>query len=255
MDWPGVPAWLAPCALAPFIGSFLGVLVLRLPEGKGVAWSRSRCARCGVALRPAELVPLLSYLALRGRCGACGGRIGRFHPAIEAAALAVAAMASLVFAEAAWIWVSCALGWTLLALAWIDARSFLLPDALTLPLLAGGLAMVAWTDPAALGLHALAALVGYAAFRALAWAYARLRGREGLGGGDAKLLAAGGAWLGPAALPAVVVLAALAGIAAAGALALAGRRMDAGTALPFGPALAGAIWLIWLFPDLSRLIG
>ncbi len=138
------------------------------------------------------------------------------------------------------------LGWTLLALAWIDWEHFWLPDVLTLPLLVAGL-VATWllSRPATVD-HALAALVAYAGLRGLGVLYARLRRREGIGQGDAKLLAAGGAWLGLAALPSLLLLSALLGLAAAGIARLRGRHVDAATALPFGPPLAAAIWLLWL---------
>ena len=109
-----------------------------------------------------------------------------------------------------------------------------------------GLAAALWLAPEALAAHAVGAVLGYGAFRGFAWAYRRLRGREGLGQGDAKLLAAAGAWLGWEALPAVLLLAALVGLALAGALALRRGGLDPGAPLPFGPCLALAFWLCWL---------
>jgi leader peptidase (prepilin peptidase)/N-methyltransferase len=135
----------------------------------------------------------------------------------------------------------------LLALSVCDWENTVLPDALTLPLLLFGLVANSWLWPPSITDHALAAALGYLAFRILAVLYRRLRGREGLGGGDAKLLAAAGAWLGVAALPWVVLGAAIAGIALAGGLALSGRRVTGRTILPFGPCLAIAIWLVWLY--------
>ncbi len=142
---------------------------------------------------------------------------------------------------------SCLLGWSLLALAWIDWHTLRLPDALTLPLMALGLA-AAWADSsAALASGLVGALAGYAALFGLSVIYRRLRGREGLGQGDAKLLAAGGAWLGWQALPWVVLLAALLGLAVAGLHRMRGGELTAQTALPFGPPLAAAIWIAWLY--------
>ena len=239
-------SWWMPVVAAPFVGSTLGVVVRRLPAGRPVAWSRSACEACGHTLGPLELVPILSYLALRGRCRECGSFIAPMHLAIELAAVAVAISAAAVDAGNA-VWAGCALGWTLLALAWIDASTFWLPDALTLPLLLAGLAATWWLQPWALADHALAAAIAYTLFRLVAWSYRRLRGRDGLGEGDAKLFAAGGAWLGLAGLPPVLIGAALVGLLWAGLSALRGRRQTATTALPFGPCLAAAIWLAWLY--------
>ena len=152
-----------------------------------------------------DLVPLLSFAALRGPCRHCRQPIGRFHPAIELAATAVALWAVLADPEPERVWADCGLGWTLLTLAWIDWTDLLLPDVLTLPLLLAGLALTLAWDPDALADHCLASVLAYLSFQGLAFAYRRLRGWDGLGGGDAKLVAAAGAWCGLAALPFVVL--------------------------------------------------
>ena len=244
-----MPAWLAPLLAAPFVGSFLGVLIRRLPSRQPVALARSVCSTCGHRLGPAELVPFASFLLQRGRCRACRQPIGWFHPGIEAAALAVAASALLAPDDGARLWPGCLLGWTLLALAWIDWEHFLLPDLLTLPLLLAGLGVAIARGDATEA--ALGAAFGYLGLRAVALLYRALRGRDGLGGGDAKLLAAAGAWLGAAALPGVVFWAAVFGLT----LALLRRPgpLTATLAVPFGPALALAIWLAWLWPRLVLL--
>lgn len=250
MPWPvepGTPGWALPLLVAPVVGSFLGVVIRRLPRGAPLAWGRSRCESCGTVLAARDLVPVLSYLALRGRCRSCGAAIGPFHPAVELAALAVAALAALSLGDdPPRLWLGCGLGWTLLAAAWIDAEHLLLPDRLTLPLILAGLAATAALAPEALAGHALGAALGYAAFRGLARAYRALRGQEGLGAGDAKLLAAGGAWLGWPALPDLVLLAALLGLAFAGLLALRRGGLDPAARLPFGPCLAAALWAMWV---------
>ena len=146
--------------------------------------------------------------------------------------------------DAAALWADCVLGWGLLALAWIDARTMILPDALTLPLIPAGLAATAWLDQTALVEHAIGAISGYAAFQAIAMLYRRIRGREGLGGGDAKLLAVAGAWLGLSALPWVVLLAATFGLTIAAVMRYRGHAVDATTVLPFGPFLVLAIWVV-----------
>ena len=226
---------------APFVGSVLGVLVRRLPAARPVAWARSACESCGRVLGPAELVPLLSYAALRGRCRGCGAPIGRFHPAIELAAVAVAVWA----VAASGTWFDCALGWGLLALAWIDWEHQRLPDALTLPLVALGLVASWWGEPWGLLDHAIGAVVGYVAFRLIALGYRAWRGRDGLGAGDAKLLAAAGAWVGWDRLDQVVLVGALAGIGMAVWRARS-VRPPGGTAVPFGPGLALGLMVVRL---------
>jgi leader peptidase (prepilin peptidase)/N-methyltransferase len=235
------------------IGSFLGVLILRLPAGEPVVFSRSVCHHCATLLKPADLVPLISFAWNRGRCRHCRAPIGWFHPAIELAALGVALWVTLAGASG---WIGCGLGWTLLTLAWIDWRDMLLPDMLTLPLLLAGLACSLFLEPDALLDHTLAAVLAFALLEGVALLYRRLRGIDGLGGGDAKLFAAAGAWCGLAALPAVLLGSALTGLALAAGLRLVGQRVTRETRIPFGPCIALAFWLVWLYgPDLSRLAG
>ncbi len=237
---PAPPGWMV-LLVAPVIGSFLGVVVRRLAAGRPLVLARSRCDSCGHALGARDLVPLASFAFQRGRCRHCGARIGVFYPAIELAALAVALAAFLPARSGGALWANAALGWALLAAAWIDAERYWLPDMITLPLLLAGLAVTWARMPAAIYDHAMAAALGYAAFRLLDMVYWRLRGRHGLGRGDAKLLAAAGAWVGLAALPVLVLTAGL--LALAVALPLALRRGQGGqTMLPFGPALALAFF-------------
>ena len=132
-----MPDWLLPVLASPFIGSFLGVVIQRLPAGDDLVASRSRCNACQRNLGVADLIPILSYLAARGRCRHCGTPIGRFHLWIELAALLVAVWAATLD-EGLRLWADCVLGWTLLAAAWIDARHMILPDVLTLPLVLAG---------------------------------------------------------------------------------------------------------------------
>ncbi len=238
--------WLFLLLAAPCVGSFLGLVAVRLPEGRSVLGGRSACPLCGAVLGFLDLVPILGWRLARGRCRHCGAPISWTYPAIELAALAVAVWSLAVLPG--WLaWASCALGWSLIALAAIDARHLLLPDALTLPLIPAGLAVAWLVDPAKLPDHALGAGAGFLTLGAVAVLYRRLRGREGLGLGDAKLFAAAGAWVSWEGLPSVLLL------AAAGALLwhlvatrLSGRRLE-GRELPFGPYLAAAIWLVWLY--------
>lgn len=229
--------------LAPWVGSFLGVVIERLPEGRPIVLARSTCTACGAVLRPADLVPLVSWLMRRGRCRCGAIRLGAFYPGIELAALLVAASAATVLSG--WLlWVTLGLGWTLLTLAALDLRHGWLPDRLTLALIPAGLATASLVDPAKLIDHAIGAAVGFAGFAAVAWLYRRIRARAGLGLGDAKLLAAAGAWLGWQGLPSVLLIAALAGLAMALARAVLARG-GLGAPLPFGPALAAGFWLTW----------
>lgn len=237
------PGWMA-LLVAPVIGSFLGVVVQRLPAGQSLG-GRSRCDHCGQQLTARDLVPLLSFALQRGHCRHCRAPIGWFAPAIELVALLAAAAVLLAGASGWFVWVLCGLGWALLTAAWIDAQHLVLPDVITLPLLLAGLAVTWVRAPYAIYDHALAAAFGYAAFRGLDWVYARLRGRHGLGAGDAKLLAAGGAWAGLAALPGIVLGAGLLGLAVALPLALR-QGSDGRTMIPFGPALAVAVFAVML---------
>lgn len=241
----GEPAVWSLTVLAPVVGSFLGVIVGRLPDGLPIAWVRSRCDICGAQLRAADLVPIFSWLAAKGRCRYCGHAVSWFYPGIELASLAVAVMAVSIDGGHA-IWLNCILGWWLLTLAWIDLRCWLLPDVLTLPLVIAGLAAAVVFDPDQLVDRAIGAAVGYLVLLGVAMLYRLLRGREGLGRGDAKLLAGSGAWLGASALPQVIFLAAALALIGAACLRFAGRRLDAQTALPFGPFLALATWALWL---------
>jgi len=245
----GLEGW-SLLAAAPVIGSFLGVVVRRLPDGGAIVWSRSRCEACGVVLAPRDLVPLISWLAARGRCRRCGHRLGWFYPGIEMVALLIAVIALGVDGTPR-AWLDCLFGWWLLALGWIDLRRWVLPDSLTLPLIFAGLLAAKLFDPDALFDRALAAAFGYLVLRMIAAAYRAARGLEGLGRGDAKLLGAGGAWVGMSAVPQVILGAALLAIVTVGALRLFGIRLHARSAVPFGPFLALAIWVVWLYGPVS----
>ena len=231
--------------VAPVVGSFLGVVVDRLPARRSIVFGRSACDCCGETLTARDLVPLVSYLARRGWCSCGRARLSWFHPGIELAALAVALSAATVLSG--WLlWASLGLGWALLTLAAIDSREFVLPDVIVLPLIPAGLLVAGAMEPALVAGHALGAVAGFAAFAAIAGIYRRARGREGLGLGDAKLLAAAGAWLGWQALPSVVVIAAASGLALALATALGGSKLAWTSRIAFGPHLALAFWLVWL---------
>jgi leader peptidase (prepilin peptidase)/N-methyltransferase len=243
LEWPAcLPLLLA----APFVGSVLGVLIMRLPEQRPWALARSCCAAFGTEPAARDLVPLSSFVLQRGRCRRCGDPIGWFHPAVELAAFGIAVWAVLATGKPADIWASYLLGWTLLALAWIDARWMALPDALTLPLLLAGLGITWLREPDIVFWHAPGAAAGYLALRGVAVAYRALREHDGIGTGDGKLLAAAAAWLGPTPLPGVMSLAAIGGPVMAGPLAVRGRQPRMITALLFGRYLAAAFWPPWL---------
>lgn len=236
--------------VAPFIGSFISVLVIRLPAGEGVVFGRSACPACGHKLSVADLVPVLSWLFLRGKCRYCGAPIPLLYPELEAAAT-LTALWAVVAVPQDMVWPTCFLGWSLLALAVIDFRSYVLPDAVMLPLIPAGLAVAWWIDPARLPHHAIGAAVGYAVFAIIALAYRWLRGREGLGAGDAKLLAAAGAWVSWEGLSSVVLFGALFGLAYAVVKSLTGTRLTATYRISFGTYLAAATWIVWLFGPLT----
>jgi len=240
----GALGWAA-LAAAPFVGSFLGVVVRRLPDGRPIGWVRSRCEYCQAVLRLRDLVPFYSWLAAGGRCRYCGQPLGWFYPGIELFAFAIA-IAAVAADSGERTWLDCVFGWWLLALGWIDVRRWLLPDTLTLPLVIAGLAAAVAFDPEQLTDRALGAVLGYLSLRVVALLYRVLRGYEGLGHGDAKLLAASGAWVGVMALPQVVLGAAVSALLTAACLRLAGVRLGRRSALPFGPFLAFTTWLIWL---------
>lgn len=237
--------WVVPVMLAPFVGSFLAVLIRRMPQGRPVVWGRSACEACGVPLRAWDMVPLASHAWLRGQCRDCGARIAAQHWQVELAAVSVAGWAVSVDA-APRAWLDCGLGWTLLALAWIDWKVLRLPDALTLPLVPAGLGAALWLQPTEVMDHAVAAALGYGAFRLLALAYRWLRGRDGLGEGDAKLMAALGAWDGLERLSWVLLGGACGGLLLALWWRGRGQAVEAGTAIPFGPCLALAGWVVWM---------
>jgi leader peptidase (prepilin peptidase)/N-methyltransferase len=169
---------------------------------------------------------------------------------MELAALGVAVWAASLFSGLAF-WAGCLLGWTLIALAATDLKYFLLPDFLTLPLVAAGLLASAGLDRDSFSDSALGAVLGYAFVRLLRFAYRSIRGREGMGLGDAKLLAAAGAWVSWQGLPSVLVLASLLGLAGVLAQRWRGRRIDPAQHVPFGAFLGAGLWLVWLYGPLA----
>jgi leader peptidase (prepilin peptidase)/N-methyltransferase len=227
--------------LGAILGSFIATLALRWPKGEGLG-GRSHCDACGRTLRAAELVPLLSRLWLRGKCRDCGAAIEPFHGRVEATAAGIGAAAVFVMPGlVGWIWAL--MGWMLLPLMLLDARHFWLPDRLVMPLAVMGLLMAGPLTGASLDQRFIGAVVGGLTLLAVMSAYRKLRGVDGMGGGDPKLMAALGAWLGWQALPLALLLASAAGII----WALLSHKKEDGAlaerAIPFGVFLGAGGWL------------
>lgn len=234
------------------IGSFLNVVIHRGPSLFGLVEGEPRgdlvappsyCPACRTPIPAAGLIPLLSFIRQGGRCTACAAPIPLRYPVVEALG-GLVALASL----AACGWTPAALavsifGFALIALAFIDLETGYLPDAITLPLVALGLLVNALGLLATIKDAVIGAFLGYAVFRGVGFLFERLRGKEGLGQGDAKLLAAIGAWSGFLALPFVVLI----GSAATLAIALGSRGRKSDAPIPFGPGLCAAAFLVVLF--------
>lgn len=232
-------------ALGAIVGSFLGAILTRWPRGETVLSGRSRCDDCGKTLRAIELIPLLSWLLLRGRCARCHAAIDSRQFAMEAAAAMIGATAMLIAPDWQGL-IAAILGWWLLVIAALDVEHHWLPDRLTLPLIPAGF-MLAAVDvgPPAID-RAIGAVAGFAVLAAIALLYRRLRRRAGLGGGDPKLLAGIGAWLGWHALPLVLLGAGIVGLASLALRRLRGERIAATDRLPLGALMALAAWPLWL---------
>ncbi|CAD5374143.1 Leader peptidase / N-methyltransferase [Rubrivivax sp. A210] len=210
----------------------------------------SRCPSCGHAIRWYENIPLLSWLVLRGRCSACAAPIPVRYPLVEVGTAALfGAVAWRVGAQpTALLW--CAAAAALLALALIDWDTTLLPDSMTLPLLWAGLcaAALGWLAPLSLAQSLAGAVVGYLSLWSVYWFFKLATGKEGMGYGDFKLLAALGAWLGWQAILPIVLMASVIGAVVGLAMKAAGALRE-GRYVPFGPFLAGgglAVLLIGL---------
>jgi leader peptidase (prepilin peptidase)/N-methyltransferase len=266
---------LSPLVLAVVglcIGSFLNVVIHRLPLMLERGWKldsaemlgvtvetpaeitlsspRSRCPSCGHAIAWHENIPLFSYLRLGGKCSACKTRISPRYPIVEV-------MTALLFAATAWrfgaqpttlLW--CGFVATLVALAGIDWDTTLLPDNLTLPLLWAGLvaAALGWTIPLTSALWG--AVAGYLSLWSVYWIFKKATGKEGMGYGDFKLLAALGAWLGVSMILPIVLAASVLGAIVGIAMKLSGALRE-GRYVPFGPFLAGAgIVVMFAGPEL-----
>ena len=262
--------------LGLLVGSFINVIVYRLPimlerawqsselpnelptEAFNLAVPRSHCPSCAQQLSASENVPVVSFLFLRGRCRHCKSRISARYPLVEIAASVASILVAMTFGFTASTLAFLAFAWFLLALSLIDLDHHLLPDDLTLPLLWLGLLVSAFN----LGLPGVSlfdavigAAAGYITLWSLFWAFLLVTGKEGLGYGDFKLLAALGAWLGWQAILPVLLLASLAGAVIGLILIVFGGR-ERSAPLPFGPflAAAGFVMLIW-GPQVLALYG
>ncbi len=238
-------ALAAICALAGLIfGSFANVLVHRLPRGQSIVRPGSRCPACGHALSWFENIPVLSWLALGGRCRSCRARIPVRYPLMELGLGLLWGYLGWRFGWRPELAMALTLSFLLWTLTWIDLETTLLPDALTLPGVALGLAFAWWLGDWRASL--IGAVAGYGIFWLVARVFLLLTGREGMGYGDFKLLAMLGAFLGWQALPFVIFLASVSG-AIIGGLWLWLTRESARAPIPFGPflAAAGMVWMLW----------
>ena len=252
------------------VGSFLNVVIHRLPKMLERGWKeqcaelagespvdapaynllvpRSQCPACGHRIGALENIPVVSYLVLRGHCRACRAPISARYPIVELLAAILTVVAIVRFGVTPTGLAACVFLWMLLALTLIDFDTQLLPDNLTLPLLwAGLLANVLGAAPVAnLRDAVIGAIAGYLTLWIIYWLFKLIRGKEGMGYGDFKLLAALGAWLGWQMLPLIVLLSSVVG-AAIGIMLIVFKGREHGVPLAFGPylAIAGVIALFF----------
>ena len=266
---PAVLPWVA-LALGLCIGSFLNVVIHRLPKMMEREWRaecaalagrepskeapynlvvpRSCCHACGHAITALENIPLVSYLALRGKCSACGARIGIKYPVVELLAGLAAAYSAWRFGPSLAALGAALFVWFTIALAFIDQETGFLPDALTLFLVWIGLVLNVAGVFVPLPEAVIGAAAGYLSLWLVYWGYKLLTGKEGMGYGDFKMNAAVGAFLGWKMLPLVILLSSLVGLAFGALQMFAARgRWDAGFRFHFGPylAIAGVVALYW----------
>ena len=278
---PAVLPWVA-LAFGLCIGSFLNVVIHRLPRMMERDWRaqcaelamstgephggspvpappaketqgrynllvpRSACPSCGHQIKALENIPLLSWFALRGKCSACGARITARYPVVELLAGVIAAYAAWRYGPSLAALGAMGFGWSLLALTVIDLDTQLLPDDITLPLLWAGLLLNLGGTFAPLAAAVVGAIAGYLALWSVYWAFKLATGKEGMGYGDFKLLAAIGAWLGWQKLPMVILFSSVVG-AAVGIGLMIFARHGREKPIPFGPylAAAGLIAMLW----------
>ncbi|AHV37674.1 methyltransferase [Aeromonas hydrophila YL17] len=254
------------------IGSFLNVVIHRLPIMLEREWQaeylsyfnpetqlqqeerynlmvpRSACPHCGHAITAMENIPLLSWLWLKGRCRECQAPISARYPLVELLTALLSLVVAATFPPSWGLLAALLLTWVLVALTFIDLDKMLLPDQLTLPLLWGGLLFNLAGGFVPLADAVIGAMAGYLVLWSLYWAFKLLTGKEGMGYGDFKLLAALGAWLGWQALPIVLLLSSLVGAIIGISLILL-RNHHQNKPIPFGPYLAIAGWIALLWGD------
>lgn len=275
---PADPAFAWSAALLGLVvGSFLNVVIHRLPRMMQAQWAaqaaeiegrtpapaprynlwtpRSACPACAAPIAAGNNIPILSYLLLRGRCANCGARISPRYPVVEALTGALSFWAAWHFGWGLAGAAALVLVWFLIALSFIDLDTSLLPDSMTLPLLWLGLLLNVRGTFVPLADAVIGASAGYLALWLVYWAFKLATGREGMGYGDFKLLAALGAWMGWQLLLPIVLLSSLAGaLAGIGLIVLArhGRHVP----IPFGPYLAVAGFVALLHGhEVLRLLG
>ncbi|MEO1080534.1 MAG: A24 family peptidase [Pseudomonadota bacterium] len=254
------------------IGSFLNVVILRVPRMLQRDWERdcrallelqdedaeqdrfslvypdSRCPSCNAPIRAWQNIPVLSYLLLRGRCANCGVSIGLRYPFVEALTAVMSVCVGVFIPWGPALLAYLGLTWSLIALSGIDIDTQLLPDDITMPLLWAGLGFNLLTGTVALEDAVIGAMAGYLLLWSVYWLFRLVTGKEGMGFGDFKLLAALGAWMGWQSLPLIVIMSSAVG-AVLGMAILALRREGRSQPLPFGPYLAAAGWIVLLWGD------
>jgi leader peptidase (prepilin peptidase)/N-methyltransferase len=251
-ELPPAFTWAFAIAVAAVLGSFLNVCISRLPAGESIAFPPSHCPRCQVPIRPYDNIPLVSFIALGGRCRACRAPISWRYPVVEALAVAVGVLTLWHFGPS-WAGLrTFVLGLALIAVTFTDFETRLIPDAITLPGIAVGLLFQLWPSPRNVLDGLAGCLVAGGIFYLIAWLSPMVFGREGLGGGDIKLAAMMGAFLG---LPVVMVgiyFGVMAGGLVAILLLLSGQKQF-GQYLAFGPflALGGLAAAFWGRPVLA----
>ncbi|MEW6501846.1 MAG: prepilin peptidase [Thermodesulfobacteriota bacterium] len=236
----------AAFGLGAMVGSFLNVVIARLPhEGQSIVFPASRCPACGTAIRWYDNVPLLSFLLLRRRCRACGAPISWRYPAVELLMALLSLALFATFGPSPAFGIYFLYGAALLAIIFIDAEHQIIPDAISLPGIVLGLALSAVNPLLSWQSSAIGILAGGGTFYCIAWAYYLITKREGMGGGDIKLLAMIGAFQGWQALPFVIFISSLLGTVV-GIGAMVKQRQGGRTVIPYGPFLAIAA-LLYLF--------
>ena len=223
-------------------GSFLNVCIARMPTGISVVTGRSHCPHCKEIIPWHLNVPVLSFLFLRGHCSACKKRISLQYPLVELSTAALFTLLLLKF-ELGPQWLAYAVFVSgLIVLTGIDLEHRIIPDELSLGGIPVGFLAALWTGDIPWWASALGVLLGGGFFYAVAWVYEKATGREGLGGGDIKLLGAIGAWLGYSAVLPVIILSSTFG-SVTGLLYMILAKKDLKLAIPFGPFLAIAAFL------------